>query len=225
MITPYDAPLRTNAGFLTLRGNLFDFGIMKTSVISEEFRQRYLSRSGRAGVFEARAIVFDGSDDYHHRINDPALEIDEHCILVIRGSGPIGWPGSAEVVNMQPPDALIQSRRPVLAHAGRWSAVRHIGQPVDTQRFTGERGRRRAGLAAHRRHHPHRSAMPAAATRWSSRRRSGAARAKCRRRSRPSNTPWEELYRAHTGQLVDGATLEFALKYRQISRKTPRHNH
>ena len=83
MITPYAAPLRGSAGFLTLSGNLFDFGIMKTSVISEEFRGRYLSRPESPGVFEARAIVFDGSDDYHHRVNDPALAIDERCILVI----------------------------------------------------------------------------------------------------------------------------------------------
>ena len=80
---------------------------MKTSVISEDFRERYL-QAGHEGVFEGRAIVFDGSDDYHHRINDPALGIDENCILVIRGAGPLGWPGSAEVVNMQPPDALLK---------------------------------------------------------------------------------------------------------------------
>ena len=108
VIYPYSAPLREKAGFLVLSGNLFDFAIMKTSVISDDFRARYLSRPGSEGVFEARAIVFDGSDDYHQRINDPALAIDEDCILVIRGSGPLGWPGSAEVVNMQPPDALLQ---------------------------------------------------------------------------------------------------------------------
>ena len=108
VIYPYSAPLKERAGFLVLSGNLFDFAIMKTSVISDEFRQRYLSQAGHEGVFEGRAIVFDGSDDYHHRINDPSLDIDENCILVIRGSGPIGWPGSAEVVNMQPPDALLQ---------------------------------------------------------------------------------------------------------------------
>ena len=83
----FDDPLMPEAGFLVLKGNLFDSAIMKTSVISEEFRARYLSEPGREGVFEGRAIVFDGSDDYHHRINDPALEIDEDCILVIRGAG------------------------------------------------------------------------------------------------------------------------------------------
>ena len=108
MIRPFADPLQERAGFKVLRGNLFDFGVLKTSVISEEFRQRYLCRPGQENVFEARAIVFDSSEDYHNRINDPELEIDENCILVMRGSGVIGWPGSAEVVNMQPPDALIR---------------------------------------------------------------------------------------------------------------------
>ncbi len=105
VITTYEKPLKERAGFLVLKGNLFDFAIMKTSVISPDFSRRYLAGTD---CFEARAIVFDGSDDYHARINDPALGIDEHCILVIRGAGPVGWPGSAEVVNMQPPDALLK---------------------------------------------------------------------------------------------------------------------
>lgn len=108
MIRTVAQPLREKAGYLVLSGNLFDFGILKTSVISEDFRRRYLSRPGEENIFEAKAVVFDGSDDYHHRINDPSLGIDENTILVIRGAGPIGWPGSAEVVNMQPPDALIR---------------------------------------------------------------------------------------------------------------------
>ena len=93
VIRSYAQPLKERAGFFVLHGNLFDFAIMKTSVISEEFRNRYLCRPGHEDEFEARAIVFDGSDDYHHRINDPALGVDENCILVIRGSGPVGWPG------------------------------------------------------------------------------------------------------------------------------------
>ena len=91
-----------------LKGNLFDFAIMKTSVISRGFPRPLSFTAGPGGVFECRAVVFDGSDDYHDRINDPALAIDEDCILVMRGAGPIGWPGSAEVVNMQPPDALMK---------------------------------------------------------------------------------------------------------------------
>ena len=91
-----------------LTGNLFDSAIMKTSVISDEFRQRYLSNPKDPNAFEGRAVVFDGPEDYHHRIDDPALKIDEHTMLFIRGVGPIGYPGSAEVVNMQPPAALIK---------------------------------------------------------------------------------------------------------------------
>ncbi|HEY6689632.1 MAG TPA: IlvD/Edd family dehydratase, partial [Rubrobacter sp.] len=92
MITPYDEPLQERAGFRVLSGNLFDFAIIKTSVISDEFRERYLGDPGNEDVFEGRAVVFDGSDDYHERINDPDLDIDERSILVIRGAGPIGWP-------------------------------------------------------------------------------------------------------------------------------------
>jgi dihydroxy-acid dehydratase len=108
VILPYSAPLKAEAGFLNLKGNLFDSAIMKTSVISKEFRDRYLSNPADPEAFEGRAIVFDGPEDYHHRIDDPALNIDEHCILIVRGAGPIGYPGSAEVVNMQPPAALIK---------------------------------------------------------------------------------------------------------------------
>jgi dihydroxy-acid dehydratase len=109
VIKPFGEPLQKDAGFLVLKGNLFDFAIMKTSVISQEFCARYLSQGN---AFEGRAVVFDGSTDYHDRINDPSLGIDERSILVIRGSGPLGWPGSAEVVNMQPPDALLDRAPP-----------------------------------------------------------------------------------------------------------------
>lgn len=108
VIRPYDNPLKETAGFRVLRGNLFDSAIMKTSVISDDFRERYLSNPDDPEAFEGRAVVFDGPEDYHARINDPALQIDEDTLLVIRGVGPIGYPGSAEVVNMQPPDELIK---------------------------------------------------------------------------------------------------------------------
>ncbi len=108
VIRPWDTPMLQEAGFLNLKGNLFDSAIMKTSVISEEFRKRYLSKPGDLDAFEGNAIVFDGRNDYHERINDPALGIDENSILVMRGAGPIGYPGGAEVVNMQPPDALLK---------------------------------------------------------------------------------------------------------------------
>ena len=108
VIRPVSNSLKEAAGFINLTGNLFDSAIMKTSVISDEFRKRYLSNPDDMNAFEARAIVFEGPEDYHHRIDDPTLEIDENCILFIRGAGPIGYPGGAEVVNMQPPAALIK---------------------------------------------------------------------------------------------------------------------
>jgi dihydroxy-acid dehydratase len=108
VIYPIDKPMKAEAGFIVLSGNLFNNAIMKTSVISEEFRKRYLSNAKDPEAFEGRAIVFEGPEDYHHRIEDPKLKIDEHCMLFIRGTGPIGYPGGAEVVNMQPPAALIK---------------------------------------------------------------------------------------------------------------------
>ena len=108
VVRPYKQPLKPQAGFKVLHGNLFDSAIMKTSVISDDFRRRYLSDPKDPNAFEGRAVVFDGPEDYHRRIDDPALVIDEHTILFMRGVGPIGYPGSAEVVNMQPPAALIK---------------------------------------------------------------------------------------------------------------------
>jgi xylonate dehydratase len=224
VITSFDQPLRERAGFLVLKGNLFDFAVMKTSVISEEFRRRYLSRPGAEGVFEARAIVFDGSDDYHHRINDPALGIDENCILVIRGAGPIGWPGSAEVVNMQPPDALLQrgitslptlgdgrqsgtSDSPSILNASPESAAGgglSWLRTGDMIRIDLEQGRCDALVSEEEIARRKAEAPPPVPS---------------------SQTPWEELYREKTGQLADGAVLEFALGYRGTSKRTPRHNH
>ncbi|WP_420140470.1 IlvD/Edd family dehydratase [Sphingomonas sp.] len=225
VIRPFAEPLQERAGFLVLSGNLFDHAIMKTSVISAEFRARYLSRPGSEGAFEARAIVFDGADDYHHRINDPALGIDENCILVMRGAGPLGWPGSAEVVNMQPPDALIQrgvmwlptlgdgrqsgtSDSPSILNASPESAAGgglswlHTGDVIriDLNAGTCNALVDEAEIARRRAT----EAMPPVP---------------------PSNTPWEELYREKVGQMHEGAVLEFALKYRGVANRTPRHNH
>ncbi len=224
VILPYAAPLMERAGFLVLSGNLFDMAIMKTSVISPDFRARYLSRPGAEDVFEGRAIVFDGSDDYHHRINDPALGIDENCILVIRGSGPIGWPGSAEVVNMQPPDHLIQSgimSLPTLGD-GRQSGTSDSPSILNASPESAAGG----GLAWLRTGDTIRIDLNA---------RTCDAMVDdaeiAHRKSEPpppipeSNTPWEELYREKTGQLAEGGALEFALKYRGTSKKVPRHNH
>jgi dihydroxy-acid dehydratase len=108
VIKPYAEPMRERAGFLNLKGSLFDSAIMKTSVISREFYDRYLANPEDPYAFEGKVVVFDGPEDYHHRIDDPALEIDEHTVLIMRGAGPIGYPGAAEVVNMQPPGELIR---------------------------------------------------------------------------------------------------------------------
>lgn len=108
VILSYHEPLKNKAGFLNMTGNLFDSALMKTSVISEEFQKRYLSHPDHPNIFEGRAIIFDGPEDYHHNIDNPDLAIDEFCILVMRGAGPFGYPGSAEVVNMQPPGYLIK---------------------------------------------------------------------------------------------------------------------
>jgi xylonate dehydratase len=224
VIYPYSAPLKERAGFLVLTGNLFDFAIMKTSVIGDDFRQRYLSRPGQEGMFEGRAIVFDGSDDYHHRINDPSLDIDENCILVIRGSGPLGWPGSAEVVNMQPPDTLLQrgiqslptlgdgrqsgtSDSPSILNASPESAAGgglSWLRTGDVIRIDLDSGRCDALVSDEeiaRRKGEEPPPVPA------------------------SNTPWEELYREKTGQLSTGGVLEFAVEYRGTSKTVPRNNH
>ena len=157
VIWPYDKPMKAKAGFKVLRGNLFDSAIMKTSVISDEFRERYLSNPKDPNAFEGRAIVFDGPEDYHHRIDDPALGIDEHAILFMRGAGPIGYPGSAEVVNMQPPAALIKKGITSLACVGDGRQSGTFELAVDPQCLAGSRSRRRLGAAAVRRPRPHRS--------------------------------------------------------------------
>ncbi|HEV2867223.1 MAG TPA: IlvD/Edd family dehydratase [Allosphingosinicella sp.] len=224
VIFPYSEPLRDRAGFLVLRGNLFDFAIMKTSVISEGFRERYLRVPGREGVFEGRAIVFDGSDDYHHRINDPALGVDEDCILVIRGAGPLGWPGSAEVVNMQPPDHLLKRgimNLPTIGD-GRQSGTSDSPSILNASPESAAGG----GLAWLRtgdtiRIDLNAGTCDALVDEAEVARRKGEAPPPVP----PSNTPWEELYREKTGQLADGGVLEFAVKYRGTSAKTPRHNH
>ncbi|MGK0281493.1 MAG: dihydroxy-acid dehydratase [Patiriisocius sp.] len=109
VIKPIESPMKENSGFAVMRGNLFNSALMKKSVISAEFRETYLSEEGNLNVFTCRAIVFDGPEDYHARINDPALNVDSQCVLVIRYCGPLGFPGSAEVVNMLPPDYLVKA--------------------------------------------------------------------------------------------------------------------
>lgn len=224
VIYPFQQPMKEKAGFLVLKGNLFDFAIMKTSVISQGFRERYLLEPGREGVFEGKAVVFDGSEDYHRRINDPDLAIDENTILVIRGAGPLGWPGSAEVVNMQPPDHLLKrgiTSLPTIGD-GRQSGTADSPSILNASPESAAGG----GLAW---------------LRSGDRIRIDFNKGLCnmlvpdeeieRRKTEglptvPADaTPWQRIYRKTVTQLSDGAVIENAADFRQIARKLPRHNH
>jgi xylonate dehydratase len=225
MITAYDEPLQEHAGFRVLSGNLFDFAIIKTSVISDEFRERYLGDPDQKDVFEGRAVVFDGSDDYHDRINDPDLNIDERSILVIRGAGPLGWPGSAEVVNMQPPDSLIKRGIDTLPTIGdgRQSGTSASPSILNAAPESAAGG----GLAWLRTGDTIRIDL------GTGRCDMLVSEEEIERRKREegipevpeSQTPWQEIYRASVDQLDRGSVLEGAPKYRGIASKTPRHNH
>ena len=224
MIRHFDDPLQENAGLLVLSGNLFDFAVMKTSVISDEFRDRFLKTPGAENIIESRVVCFDSAEDYHERINDSSLNIDEKTILVIRNAGPVGWPGAAEVVNMQPSDDLLKkgvsglpvigdgrqsgtADTPAILHASPEAAVGGgIGwlRTGDVVRIDIDKGRCDVLLSDEE-----------IATR----------KAEFKPELVPSQTPWQEMYRAHVGGLDTGAVLEFAVKYRGVSKKTPRHNH
>ncbi|MBB5694092.1 IlvD/Edd family dehydratase [Muricoccus pecuniae] len=226
VIRSFDAPLMPEAGMLVLRGNLFDTGVMKTSVISKEFHARYLSNPEDPDAFEGRAIVFEGPEDYHARINDPALAIDEYCVLFIRGCGPVGYPGSAEVVNMQPPDELI--RRGVTALPcigdGRQSGTSASPSILNASPEAAVGG----GLALLR---------TGDRVRFDLRQRRVdvllpeeelAARRAALKPFVPKNqTPWQQLYRERVGQLSDGACLDFSTSYQDVAHTAglPRHSH
>ncbi|MGY6548633.1 MAG: IlvD/Edd family dehydratase [Roseinatronobacter sp.] len=218
------APLRAQAGFRVLSGNLFDSALMKTSVISDDFRARFLSVPGQEGIFDARAVVFEGPEDYHARINDPALGIDAHTILFIRNVGCVGYPGSAEVVNMQPPDSLLRqgvNHLPTVGD-GRQSGTSESPSILNASPEavvggglallqTGDRVRLdlNAGTLD--------ALVPDAE--WQARRAAW---------SPPDlhhQTPWQEIYRSHVGQLGDGGCLELATAYQRIRHDLPRDNH
>ena len=183
VIRPFGDPLKEDAGFVVLKGNLFDAAVMKTSVIDETFRRRYLERPGRENVVEGRAIVFDGPEDYHRRINDPSLEVDEDCFLVIRGCGPVGYPGSAEVVNMQPPDALIKQGIRELPTIGDGRQSGTSGSPVHPQRVARVRGGRRPSRSSRRTTSSAWTSGPAPSTCWCPRRSCGRAASASRPRT------------------------------------------
>jgi dihydroxy-acid dehydratase len=224
MITTVAEPIMERAGFFVLKGNLFDFAIMKTSVISKEFRQRYLSEPGKENIFECKAVVFDGSTDYHNRLNDPSLGIDERTILVIRGSGVVGWPGSAEVVNMQPPDALLKrgiTSLPTLGD-GRQSGTSDSPSILNASPESAVGG----GLAWLRTGDIIRVDLNAGTCNMLVDDETIAERKKDGLPPVPeSQTPWQEIFRATVSQLHTGGVMEPALKYKKIAEKMPRHNH
>ncbi|MDC0360222.1 dihydroxy-acid dehydratase family protein [Alphaproteobacteria bacterium] len=224
VIRRFDKPLLPEAGFLNMKGNLFDSAIMKTSVISDEFRARFLAKPGDENAFEGRVILFEGPEDYHNKVNDPALNMDETCILVMRGSGPIGYPGSAEVVNMQPSDALIKAgiRSLPCIGDGRQSGTSGSPSILNGSPESAAGG----GLALLR---------MGDMLRVDLNKRSidimiDDAELE-RRRGEPapaipeSQTPWQEIYRAGVGHLSEGAVLEDAVKYRSTAKNMPRHSH
>ncbi|MDE0872862.1 MAG: dihydroxy-acid dehydratase family protein [Acidimicrobiales bacterium] len=230
VIWPVEAPLVADAGFVHLSGNLFDSAIMKTSVIGEEFRGRYLSNPDDPDAFEGRAVVFEGPEDYHDRIDDPSLEIDEYSMLIVRGTGPIGYPGGAEVVNMQPPSALLirgvhslpcigdgrqsgTSGSPSILNAAPEAAA---GGGLAILR-TGDRIRidLRLGTAD----------MLISDEELDSRRQDleeagGFAFPE-------SHTPWQEIQRSMIAQFDEGMVLKPAVKYQDTARRfgPPRNNH
>jgi dihydroxy-acid dehydratase len=224
VIRTYDHPLKENAGLLVVSGNLFSSALVKTSVISEAFRQRYLSEPGHEDSFVARAVVFDGPEDYRRRIEDPTLEVDEHSILVVRGAGPVGYPGSAEVVNMTPPGRLIRQGIRMLpcmgdgrqsgtsdspsilnvspeAAVGGNLAILRTGDQIKVDL----KQRRVDVLLTDEEIASRRASMkPAEIT---------------------NHSPWQEFYRDNVGQLETGACLEFAVKYHDLRKVVPRHSH
>lgn len=236
VIRPISEPLKERAGFRVLRGNLFDSAIMKLSVISKEFRDRYLSDPEDPDAFEGRAVVFDGPEDYHARIDDPALAIDERCVLFMRGVGPVGYPGGAEVVNMRAPDYLLKrgvhslpcvgdgrqsgtSGSPSILNASPEAAV-HGGLALLR---TGDRVRIDLGRGT--------ADMLVPDDELRDRRR--ALEAEGGYRYPGHQTPWQEIQRGLVSQLETGMVLEPAVKYRRLAQggeevavpPVPRDNH
>jgi dihydroxy-acid dehydratase len=230
VIKTFDAPMKTDAGFVVFSGNLFSSAVMKLSVISDEFRERYLSNPEDPNAFEGPAVVFDGPEDYHHRIDDESLGITEQTLLFMRGAGPIGYPGAAEVVNMRPPAYLIKKGVSALACIGDGRQSGTSGSPSILNASpeaaaggniallkTGDRVRidlntGRADILISDEELAERRAAFEAAGGY---------------RYPASQTPWQEMQRAVVGQLETGAVLEPAIKYHRIVDRfgLPRDNH
>jgi dihydroxy-acid dehydratase len=229
VIWPYRKPMKKQAGFLNLKGNLFDSAIMKTSVISDHFRKRYLSNPKDPNAWEGRAIVFEGPEDYHHRIDNPRLKIDDDCMLFVRGAGPVGYPGAAEVVNMQPPGKLIKKGVTELPCIGDGRQSGTSGSPsilnASPEAATG------GGLAL---------LKTGDRVRIDLNKRTAnilISKAEYERRRRAlmkqgykipaSQTPWQEIQRGMVDELSNGMVLKPAVKYQRIdkSKGVPRDNH
>jgi len=229
IIKQYDEPMKKQAGFKVLKGNLFNSAIMKTSVISDEFRRRYLSNPKDVNAFEGRAVVFEGPEDYHHRIDDPSLKIDEYTLLFIRGVGPIGYPGSAEVVNMQPPAALIKKGVTSLPCIGDGRQSGTSGSPSILNASpeaaangglallkTGDRVRIDLG----------RGTADILISKAELSRRRAALLKRGGFKYPESQTPWQEIQRSIVDQLAEGMVLKPAVKYQRVAQKSvPRDNH
>jgi dihydroxy-acid dehydratase len=230
VIKPYDGPMVKAAGFLNIKGNLFDSAIMKTSVISAEFRKRYLSNPKDPNAFEGRAIVFDGPEDYHARIDDPKLKIDETCLLFMRGAGPVGYPGAAEVVNMRAPDYLLKKGITALPCIGDGRQSGTSGSPsilnASPEAASG------GGLALLRTGDKvridlnRRTADILISDEELAKRRDALAKAGGYKYPE-SQTPWQEIQRGMVDELSNGMVLKPAVKYQRIAKTKglPRDNH
>ena len=229
VIRPVAEPLVAAAGFINLKGNLFDSAIMKTSVISAEFRDRYLSDPDSPNAFEGRAVVFDGPEDFHHRIDDPAEKIDAGCILFMRGAGPKGYPGGAEVVNMRAPSYLLKEGVTALPCIGDGRQSGTSGSPsiLNASPEAADGG----GLALLKTGDRVRIDLNACTADMLVSAEELAARAQALAEAGgypvpASQSPWQELFREKVGSLADGMTLEGATNHQDISRKhMPRDSH
>jgi len=229
VIRPVSDPLVAAAGFINLTGNLFDSAIMKTSVISDEFRDRYLSNPEDPNAFEGRAVVFDGPEDFHHRIDDPGEAIDEASILVMRGAGPVGYPGGAEVVNMRAPSYLLQKGVTALPCVGDGRQSGTSGSPsilnASPEAASG------GGLALLRTGDRVRIDLNACRADMLVEAEELAERARALEAEGgypypESQTPWQDIFRARVGRFDEGMTLRDAAGYQDIARKSlPRDNH
>ena len=230
VIYPVNKPLREAAGFLVLKGNLFNNAIMKTSVISEEFRNRYLSNPHDPDAFEGRAIVFDGPEDYHNRIDDPKLKITEHCMLFMRGTGPIGYPGGAEVVNMQPPAALLKKGITSLPCIGDGRQSGTSGSPSILN--ASPEAAANGGLAILKtgdkvRIDLRKGSANILISKEDYNKRMAALLKKGGYAYPADQTPWQEIQRSMVDQFDGGMVLKPAVKYQRVAQTkgTPRDNH